>query len=45
MRFAIALILSLFLLSSCATMESAWDTTTGWVTGEDSDSSKGSGKE
>jgi hypothetical protein len=38
MRFAIALILSLFLLSSCATLESAWDSTTGWVTGEDSDS-------
>ena len=45
MRFAIALILSLFLLSSCATIESAWDTTTGWVTGEDTNSSADSGKE
>ncbi len=45
MRFAIALIVSLFLLSSCATMESAWDTSAGWVTGEDADSSKNSGKE
>jgi len=26
MRYMIALIVSLFLLSSCATMESAWDT-------------------
>jgi len=45
MRFAIALVLSLFLLASCSTMESAWDTTTGWVTGEDANNSKGSGKE
>ncbi len=45
MRFAIALILSLFLLSSCATMESAWDSTVGWVTGEDASSTQGSGKE
>jgi hypothetical protein len=45
MRYAIALILSLFLLSSCSTMESAWDSTTGWVMGEDVNSTKGSGKE
>ena len=42
MRYTIALIVSLFLLSSCATMESAWDSTvdaTGdaydWVVGSD----------
>lgn len=45
MRFAIAIILSLFLLTSCATVESAWDTTTGWVTGDDGNSTKGAGKE
>ena len=45
MRFSIALILSLFLLTSCATMESAWDSTTGWVMGDDANSTKGAGKE
>lgn len=44
MRFVAVLFLSLFLLSSCATVESAWDSTTDWVSG-DSGSSKDAGKE
>ncbi|WP_176961649.1 hypothetical protein [Mariprofundus sp. NF] len=47
MRLMIALIVSLFLLSSCATMESAWDSTvtaTGdaydWVVGNDEEETK-----
>lgn len=38
MRVMAVLLLSLFLLSSCATMESAWDSTVDWVSGDDSDS-------
>lgn len=38
MRFIAVLFLSLFLLSSCATMESAWDSTVDWVSGDDGDS-------
>jgi len=34
MRFVAILFLSLFLLSSCATMESAWNSTTDWVSGD-----------
>ena len=55
MRFAIAFILSLTLLTSCATMESAWDTTAhyakkpvDWVLGGGGDediSTKGAGRE
>jgi len=52
MRFTIALILSLFLLTSCATLESAWDSTAyyakkpvDWVLGDDEISTKGAGKE
>ena len=42
MRYTIALIVSLFLLGSCATMESAWDSSVNatsdayeWVVGDD----------
>lgn len=34
MRFVAVLFLSLFLLSSCATMESAWNSTVDWVSGD-----------
>ena len=47
MRLMIALIVSLFLLSSCATMESAWDSTANatvdaydWVVGNDEEEKK-----
>jgi len=42
MRLTMTLIISLFLLTSCATVESAWDSTAGaasdaydWVVGDD----------
>lgn len=47
MRLFFALIISMFLLSSCATMESAWDSTVetssdayDWVTGDDEESAE-----
>ena len=38
MRFIAVLFLSLFLLSSCATIESAWNSTVDWVSGDSSES-------
>lgn len=47
MRLMIALIVSLLMLSSCATMESAWDSTVNatsdtydWVVGNDEEETK-----
>lgn len=38
MRFIAVLFLSLFLLSSCATLESAWNSTVDWVSGDSEES-------